>query len=372
MTALDTLGKASSRVYQHVRSHVFAPGATIGDRLPSTGQLATALSVSRPTVLRALERLEHEGLVRRRQGAGCYIASPVEPLSLRESVVLCMEGRGHVWSELTGLITRRLQRAGCFTSLIDTSYGMTVEPLLERVAYSDSRCVIVHGHRNFPFEMLRLARERGKIILAAGEWQHDDPELRVGGVVSDLADGGRQVADHLWARGHRHILLAGTHSQIWALRQGDTNLKLHRNAFLARWRELGGSYQTLPCDIRAEEPGAEPYVEPREAVRALNGTPTHPAPTAVHGLLDACTYAVQRALQRRAPQRLHELEWVGFFDTPWARAGHPPFSSVGLQLREVADRLDALVREVFATEDPHFTPPLETVQPRLNLRQMRS
>jgi GntR family transcriptional regulator len=44
-----------------------------GDRLPSVRELARDLAVNPNTVLRAIESLERDGVIVRRQGAGCFV-----------------------------------------------------------------------------------------------------------------------------------------------------------------------------------------------------------------------------------------------------------------------------------------------------------
>ncbi len=45
-----------------------------GDRLPSVRELARDLTVNPNTVVRAYELLAHDGVVTRRQGAGCFVS----------------------------------------------------------------------------------------------------------------------------------------------------------------------------------------------------------------------------------------------------------------------------------------------------------
>lgn len=54
----------------------------VGTRLPSEPKLAAELGVSRATVRDALRALEQEGLVRRVQGSGTFVAHPRVPNSL--------------------------------------------------------------------------------------------------------------------------------------------------------------------------------------------------------------------------------------------------------------------------------------------------
>jgi GntR family transcriptional regulator len=48
--------------------------ATPGDRLPSVRELARELAINPNTVLRAYEVLERDGVLVRRQGAGCFLS----------------------------------------------------------------------------------------------------------------------------------------------------------------------------------------------------------------------------------------------------------------------------------------------------------
>ena len=51
-----------------------------GDRLPSVRELARELSINPNTVVRAYESLEHDGVVARRQGAGCFVTGRTSTL----------------------------------------------------------------------------------------------------------------------------------------------------------------------------------------------------------------------------------------------------------------------------------------------------
>ncbi|WP_374434301.1 histidine utilization repressor [Inhella sp.] len=64
-------------VQSHLRDGIKSGQWTVGDRLPSEAELVAQFGVSRMTVNRALRELEQEGLIRRQQGAGSFVA-PLE------------------------------------------------------------------------------------------------------------------------------------------------------------------------------------------------------------------------------------------------------------------------------------------------------
>jgi GntR family transcriptional regulator len=55
-----------------------------GDKLPSVRELAQELSINPNTVVRAYEALERDGVVTRRQGAGCFVTGRASTLNGRE------------------------------------------------------------------------------------------------------------------------------------------------------------------------------------------------------------------------------------------------------------------------------------------------
>jgi GntR family transcriptional regulator len=67
------------QVKSAVAKGVLAPG----DRLPSVRELAKTVAVNPNTIVRALEALEREGVIVRRQGAGCFIAEPTRDRTVK-------------------------------------------------------------------------------------------------------------------------------------------------------------------------------------------------------------------------------------------------------------------------------------------------
>ncbi|MBL8754823.1 MAG: GntR family transcriptional regulator [Planctomycetes bacterium] len=55
-----------------------------GERLPSVRELARDLAINPNTVVRAYEVLERDGVVVRRQGAGCFVSDRGSDLALAE------------------------------------------------------------------------------------------------------------------------------------------------------------------------------------------------------------------------------------------------------------------------------------------------
>lgn len=67
-----------------VKSAVARGAAKAGDRLPSVRELAKDLAINPNTVVRAYEALERDGVLVRRQGAGCFLTGRGSDLASTE------------------------------------------------------------------------------------------------------------------------------------------------------------------------------------------------------------------------------------------------------------------------------------------------
>ena len=67
-----------------VKDAVARGEVTPGHKLPSVRELAQELSINPNTVVRAYEALERDGVVTRRQGAGCFVTGRASTLNGKE------------------------------------------------------------------------------------------------------------------------------------------------------------------------------------------------------------------------------------------------------------------------------------------------
>src|SRR5437879_5764891 len=66
-------------VYEALREEILAGRYSPESRMPGEAELVIRFGASRPTVARALNDLEREGLVERRAGSGTYAKAPTPP-----------------------------------------------------------------------------------------------------------------------------------------------------------------------------------------------------------------------------------------------------------------------------------------------------
>ncbi len=113
-----------------------------GDALPSQHELARSLSVSRPVLREAMQRLAAAGLVEIRHGSGCYVAQPSHNGSLdvllasftREAALEVIETRMIIETEMAALAAtrasdrdlRRMEKALASIHRLREQGGLTV------------------------------------------------------------------------------------------------------------------------------------------------------------------------------------------------------------------------------------------------------
>lgn len=100
------------RVYDLVLRLIEEQGLRPGDRLPSTSELTRMADVSVISVRRALDELDHDGIIHRHQGLGTFVAQPR---------LVSQPGRA---GALLGTITDDEQPVKFTTKLIRLSVGM--------------------------------------------------------------------------------------------------------------------------------------------------------------------------------------------------------------------------------------------------------
>jgi GntR family transcriptional regulator len=153
-----------------------APGrARPGDRLPPEKELAESLAVSRGTLRLALERLESNGEIVRRQGSGTYVgrvalsAAFSEGLEMLESYASLARRQGRSLS-VRNLVVEQARVPGYVAEALGIRRGARA-PLIQRTLLADGTVAaqmrdVVHPEVDLPApEELRGAIAAGGMVL---------------------------------------------------------------------------------------------------------------------------------------------------------------------------------------------------------------
>jgi DNA-binding GntR family transcriptional regulator len=153
-----------------------APGrARPGDRLPPEKQLAETLGVSRGTLRLALERLESNGEVVRRQGSGTFVGRVATPAAFSEGLEVLESYTSLARRQGKALSARNLQIEqarvpGYVCEALDLPEGARA-PLIHRTLLADGvvaaymRDIVHPGLELPPADELRSELEAGRMVL---------------------------------------------------------------------------------------------------------------------------------------------------------------------------------------------------------------
>jgi DNA-binding LacI/PurR family transcriptional regulator len=332
----------AEHVYENLLQEITSGGFKPGERLPSMSKLAEAFGTSINPVQRGLERLAEEGYVEKRPGSGTYVIDSSPPTQMSDTVVLCMQSEAHVWGQLSHLMANRLHQDQVMPLLVNPK-NENAPDILRGLARSDARAFVVLGNPGFPLHMFESAPFQNKIILGLIEWIGD----AFPGLLRVLADhrcGGRMVARHLYRVGHRNVLMIAAPLQSQKMRtvlaggQGPHGRGIDQNghgvAFLRDWRELGGNWEIISSSVKNAAEGDLVALDENDLLSRLTGDDP---PTAIFGWRDVEAAAAQKALRENRPDLMDKVEITGYFDTPWSRGAHPPFTTVNLNLETIVE-----------------------------------
>jgi DNA-binding LacI/PurR family transcriptional regulator len=349
------------QVHDRLLSLILSPERAVGAQLAPIKELAERFETSARTVHSALCELEKKGYVVLKHGDGTYVASQHRAMTMNDTVAVCMEAHAHLFGELACLLTQELSARHKVPLAVDIASGARNQ-LIARISHTDAACFIVHPTESFgPADIQKTLRH--KPVVAVLRW---DSSIRWPGlslVLTDMAEGGNIVARHLHAAGHRRVLLLGTGTTAaQILDTGSVRYASPAGSFVETWAALGGEWLMIEGKPDMPTPTGYAFDEARLLAPFQEESP----PTAVFAAMDALAWEAQRLIHKHLPHLQDKVEVVGYYDTPWSRAGNPPFSTVSLDLPRVVSETMRIMEQVETGGEPD--PAEVKVAPRLVVR----
>lgn len=343
MTTISTSVRRPTQrqqVYDRLYRGIAAGQPPVGERLPAISDLAVRFGTSHRTVQLALEELEARGYVVMKHGSGTFVQCRHRPLTMSDTIAVCMETRAHVFGELASALVNALNGRHMAPLVVDTD-AEQMTAMIARISHTDAACLMIHASPEVWAELSAAALPANKPIISFA-YDGKPREADFYRVLTDFDAGGRMVARHLLTKGHRNVLLVGTRSTepLWRHPVGKT--RFPGTSFVEEWEEAGGTWTHM--DVLPDEHSTAGYrLEEEPFVERLT-SPS--APTAIFGTRDVDAWVAQQTLVKGLPHLQGKVEVVGYYDTPWSRAGNPPFTTVNLDLPAMAQAamgiLDAL------------------------------
>ena len=316
----------------------------------------------------------HPSTVSRILHSGSEVARGAASVATAERVRELARKRGYSPDpQAAGLRTRRTRLIGVVVPRLSDLVLAIMYEGVEEAAAALGYSTFVTNSRDEPAEQRRktdtlLARRVDGLIIGDA---HLDGSLlgelttrkvpfvlmnrRVPGYPSATCDdvlGGRQVADHLWAKGHRFVaVIAG---------EPYASTAVDRTAgFLDRWQSLGGTIrQEAVMWSRFDTAGG------RQAAEAIL-TNCNPRPTALFAVNDFAAIGAMGALRSHGLTVGRDMAVVGFNDTSLASELPIPLSSVRSPMLDIGRTSVQLLKRVLAGE--HVEP--VRLEPTLCVRE---
>ncbi len=179
-----------------------------GTRLPTEIEIAEGYGVSRQTVRHALQLLEADGVISRRQGSGSYISRERVKPALRQIAVITTFIDNYIFPSILHDVQGVFNANGYSTSIYSTENEASKErEIMQSLLGKDIKAVLIEGSKtNFPTpnaDLFQRFRERRiPLLFMHGSYSNvtDFPSI-----LDDNFAGGNQLGRYLLKKGCRNI-----------------------------------------------------------------------------------------------------------------------------------------------------------------------
>jgi len=153
--------QAKAAIKQRILANEFA-----GDRIPSETDLANELGVSRTTVRDALSRLENEGVVYRKQGAGTFVNRPGLRIRSRLEEIWSYESvlRDHGYRPSTQILSLSTQKAEPEIAA-DLKLATGEEILIVEKLFMENEQPVILARNHIPVRLIQQPYQKADLMM---------------------------------------------------------------------------------------------------------------------------------------------------------------------------------------------------------------
>lgn len=331
--ALKRAPALKDQVYDRVSTEIRR--SKPGTQLDGERELADRFGVSRPTVRKALARLEQEGLVERRQGDGTFVTEQVQTKLVR---IL------HYHS--SDSLTQKGPYADCYRAMREAleAAGHRVEtrsnprprwqpgPDVGELGGEPSDAIVTIGIMNYEY-LAQLTQLCGVLVTV----DYQSASLQADSVVFDSFGAGQALAEHLCSLGHRRMAFIGAHRGIGG-RYNRPRPELDSVRMRAGW-EYGALEHGV--DVRPDRVLDLAMHAPEDAANAAMRMFSEPdLPTAFVCRDASHAGAIVRAAREKGYRLPEDLSVACFGPPP---SGVPEMTSVEVDMKEMGHEAGTIV-----------------------------
>lgn len=341
------------KIYEALASGIKSGQYNPGQRIPTIENLAKRFEVSMPTIGRALNRLEQDGLITRKQGSGVFIDTQAQRTSLKKNGIGFLipnltdrNRRDNIFSDLVTQIIMETQQHNFAVSA--NSYSVQPDTFVESLKKACSELIAQHvegliflcmetgdsEERDAEIARILNSLQIPIVLLDRDIFQY--PKRSLFDVVGlDNQRASYVLTTHLIRLGNRHIRFFatsfGTDSPAVILR-----IAGYQNALLAHHLEL---YPVLLA----------PYGHDAEIVRIIKELLDENKPDAFVCLNDETAIQVMKIVNELGYRVPHDIRIVGFDDIAISGMLPVPLTTIKQPVRLIASEAVRAITETIRT-----------------------
>lgn len=202
------MGTKYQQLANRLREEITRNGGQTGFRLPTEQELARQYRLSRQTVRHALQLLEEEGLIQRRQGSGSYATGLIPGEAPRQIAMVTSFLDDYIFPSVLHDASDVFSGQGYSTAVYATGNRVGTErEILQKLLEKPVSGLLVEGSKTaLPtpnIDLYQRLRQMGTpIVFLHGAYAELD---RLPCVADDNYGGGYQLARYLAGKGHQEI-----------------------------------------------------------------------------------------------------------------------------------------------------------------------
>lgn len=356
-TAIMNLSKAPTKsvivtetIARNIRNGVLKPG----DRLNTVRTLADEFSVSISVIQSALRELEARELIERKANSIALICGTSNTIqNVEQQVMLCLQNSGHIFGEVSGIISNGLISRGFLPLTIDFKNMISREPSLKfekninTILTSGLKSIILSGHNYWHYPFMENYPDIRAVFLYEIDYAGPMPERAV---LFDQESAIYQTTAHLAASGRKKIMLCTFKTEVNAVsvetmyRHQSTLIKSGYQRALREY-DIGGYNKIL---YRNGE------VNSQELTEILSGKD---APDAIVCDMDHTAMQVEMTAIKNGIKIPADLAVTGCFNTPWSDLCPSPLTTVTYDWNELSKLALELALEDEPEQKIHYMKP---------------
>lgn len=197
--------------YENLKSRIVTGLLPPGAKIPSETECMAAYGISRYSVRKVLGRLEEEGLIRKKQGKGCFVFQPDRyraGAGSRQILLIASRVENFYFLKSISGIENALLEEGYTLTIKLSNYNSQIEGELLSKAFSEHYAGLLifpsesaYLHTNL--HLYRYIEERRIPCVSLG---NKLCSTTIPSVTTDDYTGGRVAAEHFLKRGHRSFV----------------------------------------------------------------------------------------------------------------------------------------------------------------------